>query len=237
MADDDSKSLDILGIKPVADSINIVTEASVRGASSFLSRICLPAAEEFGFLLQDKISNWRLNNQIRMLQKSEKNYSKFSIQGTNAHPRLVSSILNFSSWSDDDTIHDMWAGLLSSSCTTGGKDESNLIFINILSQITSLQAKIINHCCQSAEKKVSRGGWITSEPYHLELDKLEKVTETADFHRLDRELDHLRSLTYCRGVHARFHSCRFNTNIFGVTNVYTVSRLFWFPFRLLWDRN
>ncbi len=194
MAEDDSKSLDMLGIKPVADSINIVTKASVQGASSFLSRICLPAAEEFGLLLQDKISNWRLNNQIRMLQKSEKKYSKFPKQGTYAHPRLVSSVLNYSSWSDDDTIHDMWAGLLASSCTPDGKDESNLIFINILSQITSLQAKIINHCCESAKKKVSRGGWIISESFFLELDELIKVTEISDFHRLDRELDHLRSL-------------------------------------------
>ena len=144
--------------------------------------------------MQNSGSNWRLNNQIRMLQKSEKKYSKFSKQGTYAHPRIVSSVLNFSSWSDDDTIHDMWAGLLASSCTPSGKDESNLIFINILSQITSLQAMIINHCCESAKKKISRGGWITSERYFVELDKLEKVTEISDFHRLDRELDHLRSL-------------------------------------------
>lgn len=47
--------LDVLGIKPVAEAVNTVTKGTVEGASAFLSRICLPAAEEFGFLLQDKV--------------------------------------------------------------------------------------------------------------------------------------------------------------------------------------
>lgn len=47
---EDNKSLDVLGVKPIADSVNTVTKGTVDGASAFLSRICLPAAEEFGLL-------------------------------------------------------------------------------------------------------------------------------------------------------------------------------------------
>jgi len=194
MTDDNSKSLDIFGIKPVADSINIVTKASIEGASSFLGKICLPAAEEFGLLLRDRVSNWRLRNQIRMLQKAEVKFDRFSKPHAHAHPRLVSSILSASSWTDNDAVHEMWAGLLTSSCSTEGDDESNLIFVSILSVLTSLQARILNHCCEFAEKKLSRGGWLTSEPYYLKLEELEKVAGTSDFHRLGRELDHMRSL-------------------------------------------
>jgi len=199
MNDDNSKSLDILGVKPVADSISIVTKSTVAGVSSFLSRICLPAAEEFGLLLRDKVSNWRLNNQIRMLQKSEVKYKDFSQKSANAHPRLVSAILDHASWTDSEDLHDMWAGLLSSSCTKDGKDESNLIFINILSQLTSLQASILDHCCEVAEKSVSGGGWIHAKPYYLEVAKLSELFHVKDFHRLDRELDHLRSLGLIEG--------------------------------------
>jgi hypothetical protein len=53
MAEDNSKSLDILGIKPIADAVNTVTRDAVEGAAAFLSRICLPAAEEYGLLLPD----------------------------------------------------------------------------------------------------------------------------------------------------------------------------------------
>ena len=194
MDDNNSKSLDILGIKPIADSMNIITKETMAGASSFLSRICLPAAEEFGLLLRDKVSNWRLNNQIRMLQKSEVKYNKFSQESAHGHPRLVSGILDYSSWTDSENLHDMWAGLLASSCTEDGKDESNLIFINILSQLTSLQAKIVKHCCETAKKAVSKGGWIHAENYYLELAKLEEIVQISDLHRLDREMDHLRSL-------------------------------------------
>jgi hypothetical protein len=194
MDDDSSRSMDILGIKPIADSINIVTKETVAGASSFLGRICLPVAEEFGFLLRDKVSNWRLNNQIRMLQRSEEKYKKFFQESAHAHPRLVSGILDHSSWTDSDDVHDMWAGLLASSCTSDGNDESNLIFVNILSQFTSLQAKTLKHCCETAQKAVSKGGWIHAEPYYLKLAKLEEVIQIKDLHRIDREMDHLRSL-------------------------------------------
>jgi hypothetical protein len=194
MDDNNSKALDILGIKPIADSINIVTKETLAGASSFLGRICLPAAEEFGLLLRDKVSNWRLNNQIRMLQKSEVKYNKFSQESAYAHPRLVSGILDYSAWTDSENLQDMWAGLLASSCTPAGKDESNLIFINILSQLTSLQAKIVKYCCETTKKAISKGGWIHAENYYLELTKLEEIFQIEDLHRLDREMDHLRSL-------------------------------------------
>ena len=52
------KSLDILGIKPIGNAIESVTTGMVAGASAFLSRICLPAAEEFGlFGSRDFVAN------------------------------------------------------------------------------------------------------------------------------------------------------------------------------------
>ncbi len=199
MNENDSKSLDILGLKPVADSINTVTKASVEGASAFLSRICLPAAVEFGLLLRDKISNWRINNTICMTQKAEEKFGKFAVEGAHAHPRLAANIIDKSSWSQDNHVQDMWAGLLASSCTKDAKDESNIIFINILSQITSLQTTILNYGCEKAEKTVTEAGWIAAEPLIVELEELTIISGSSDFHRLDRELDHLRSLQLIGG--------------------------------------
>ena len=73
MSDKDQQSFDILGIKPVGEAVNTIVKGSVEGTSAFLSRICLPAAEEFGLLLQDKISHWRTQNLIRIAEKAEKN--------------------------------------------------------------------------------------------------------------------------------------------------------------------
>ena len=102
----------------------------------------------------------------------------------------------------------MWAGLLASSCSVTGDDDSNLIFINILSQITSLQAKIVNYACEKAEKEVSTNGLVVSASHLVfKVEKLIQVTGNSDFNRLDRELDHLRYLGVMRGgIHTNTES-------------------------------
>lgn len=189
------KSLDILGIKPVAESINTITKASVDGASAFLSRICLPAAEEFGLLLKDKVSNWRSKNAVRIANKAQVLLEqKGGSENVSSHPRLIYSTIEHGSWAEDDFMQDFWAGLLASSCTPDGKDESNLILINLLSQLTSSQAKIIKSICETVSTYKSPGGWIGADQLILEADDLIKITGIEDLHQIDRELDHLRSL-------------------------------------------
>lgn len=200
----DDKSIDLLGVKPIAKSIEKVTKGAVDGAAAFLSRICLPAAEEFGLLLQDKVSNWRAHNAISIIGKSEKLLDdKLSKSVLHAHPRLVYAALENGSWSDDDHIQSFRAGLLASSCTADGADESNLIFINMLSQLTASQGAIIEYACLNCVKRVSPAGWLLSDDtLMIKLDELRALTGIDEFHRLDRELDHLRSLDL---IHVGFY--------------------------------
>lgn len=88
----------------------------------------------------------------------------------------------------------MWAGLLTSSCTKEGNDESNLIFINLLSQLTSIQVKVLNYSCEMSKKFLTSGGFIIPEQLYISLQEIKEITGIDDLHRLDRELDHLRSL-------------------------------------------
>jgi hypothetical protein len=191
----DDKSVDLLGVKPIAESVNTVTKGTVDGASAFLSRICLPAAEEFGLLLRDKVSAWRSKNAITIANKAQVLLEE-QVQGLvlNAHPRIVYSTIENGSWAEDDFMQNLWAGLLASSCTTDGKDESNLILIGLLSQLTSNQAKIITHICSTAKTYKSKSGFIACEPVILGAKDLMEISEISDIHQLDRELDHMRSL-------------------------------------------
>jgi hypothetical protein len=112
-----------------------------------------------------------------------------------AHPRLVGAIIERGSWEDADNVQDMWAGLLASSCTDDGKDESNLIFINMLAQLTSSQARMLNYGCEKVGKYVVESGLVTThEGVYVTREELEDISGIDDFHRLDRELDHLRAL-------------------------------------------
>ena len=196
MANDDHKSLDIFGIRPVADAVSSITKAAVDGASAFLGRICLPAAEEFGQLLQDKVRVWRARNAVALLGEAQTRLDKHQTdRGLHAHPRLVAAALEQGTWSDDKTIQEMWGGLLASSCTPDGRDEGNLIFTNLLSQLTSLQARVLNFACEKTEKEVSPTGLISpTHDLRISVTELRIVAGVEDIHRLDTELDRLRGL-------------------------------------------
>ena len=160
-----------------------------------IAKLCYRASDDIGEGLSEKTSEWRRNNALVILNGAEKKYNENSVTGNEqAHPRLVHHIIEEGSWTDTTLVQEMWSGLLASSCTESGDDESNLIFINILKQLSSIQAGIIKYACENAEVVVSDAGWIGAEVLSLELDQLIKITSVDDIHRLDRELDHLRAL-------------------------------------------
>jgi hypothetical protein len=201
MSEKTPQSIDVLGIKPVGEAINTLVKGAVDGASAFLSRICLPASEEFGLLLRDKVGHWRAINLVKIAEKTERKLNAIPKTGEcHAHPRIASLILEHSSWVDTDEIQDMWAGLLASSCTEDGKDDSNLIFINLLSQLSTLQVRVLNFACEKAEKKVSPVmSLVYAESIMISPQELANLTGINDLHRIDRELDHLAALDLIRG--------------------------------------
>ena len=200
MSIDDEKKGDLFGLAAYGEALNTLAKGTVDGAGAFLSRICLPAAEEFGLLLRDKVSAWRARNAIQIVLAADRILEdRVQNDELHAHPRLVMKIVSEGSWVEDGDVQRMWAGLLASSCTEEGRDETNLIFVNILSQLTGCEARIINYGCEASEKMITEAGWLSAEELQIELDPLVKLTGVLDFHRLDRELDHLRSLELIGG--------------------------------------
>lgn len=203
--ENESKSVDVLGIKSFGDAAKIVTQGAVDAASAVLSRICLPAAEELGLLFRDRVSHWRAMQAAKIIEKADKKLrSQPNFEQKHAHPRLVGAIVEQGSWADADNVQEMWAGLLASSCTEDGEDESNLMFINILAQLTSTQARMLNYGCEQVGKYVVVSGLVaTAEGVYVSRKELEDISGIDDFHRLDRELDHLKALGLLQsGMHA-----------------------------------
>jgi hypothetical protein len=111
-----------------------------------------------------------------------------------APPRLIVESLNHASWADSEEVQQMWAGLLASSCSPDGRDDSNWIFINLLGQLTEMQAHILKTACETAPKVIHPDGFIAAEALHRTAEELTALTGCADVQRIDRELDHLRAL-------------------------------------------
>jgi len=190
-----TKSIDLLGLKPFADSVHTLTKGTVDGASAFLSRICLPAAEELGLLLRDRVGAWRGANALKITQRAEQMVEASNqLEPKHAHPRLVASVIELGSWSDSDEVCEMWAGLLASSCTDDGRDDSNLMFIDLLSRLSLSQARLLEHSCKCCSKFVTPARWIMAKDLQMSLEEIQKVSGISDFHRLDREIDHMRTL-------------------------------------------
>jgi len=185
---------DILGVKPIADAALVVTKGAVDGAGAFLGRICLPAAEEFGLLMRDKIGNWRAANAAKVAAKAEILVSQQENSAAlKANPQLVLKLIDSASWVDAEDIQNMWAGLLASSCDPTGNDQRGLAYVNLLSQLSPSQVRILNYACLNAVKFRTAAGLIMGALPISTLAELENACGTKmELHDLDVELDMLR---------------------------------------------
>lgn len=197
---EEKSSLDILGIKPIGNALNISVEKSFQGIEGFLKSVCMPALDEIGLLLKDKVRNWRLNNALRIIEKSK---GKLNFQGETlqikAHPRVALSIIDNGSVIDNEELQELWAGLFASSCTENGQDDENLIFADLLKQLTVAEAKILKYSCISSRKILYMNGLVLGDILEADLKLLTELTGITNVHRIDRELDHLRSLELIGG--------------------------------------
>ena len=80
-------------------------DRTLDGVGTFLSSVCLPASQEFGLMLQDKVRTWRLNNIIHVLEKTEGKLmfhdEKLQLQ---ANPKVASSTIDAFSKIDNATL-------------------------------------------------------------------------------------------------------------------------------------
>lgn len=194
--DKESASLDILGVKPISEAALHASKTTIDGAASFLGKICLPAATEFGLLLQDKVRAWRAENALKVVDSARQLLqSDVEEKELHAHPRIVALALEQGSWSDEESLQRMWAGILASSCCRDGRDDSNLVFVSLLSNLTGMQIRILEYACSNAKKEVDLNGLIIVRlPVQVDVATLLCIAESGDIHRVDRELDHLRGL-------------------------------------------
>ncbi|MDJ0708923.1 MAG: Abi-alpha family protein [Woeseiaceae bacterium] len=162
---------------------------------TLIAKLCYRAADDLGEELAAYTGKLRQRNALKILEEAaEKHALLEDYENRTASPRLAYHIIDEGSWTEDDRIHSFWAGLLASSCTEDGGDEGNLIFVNTLKQLTSLEARILEYACEQSQKTVTSVGWVMANPLTIRLEDLIALTGESDIHRLDREMDHLRSL-------------------------------------------
>lgn len=83
-------------------------------------------------------------------------------------------ILKDGSLEESDELQELWAGLLTAKATEI-PDDDNSIFINLLSQLTSKEVRIINFACETSEKYLEKG-LLTCRDLKVDLETLKKIS-------------------------------------------------------------
>jgi hypothetical protein len=174
----------------------IVREIRMARALGFIRRICPAAADRAKVLFYVELSNVRVANAVEIALRAE--YLLASNPDANkmlAHPDLIVRIVEDGSWVDVDWIQQLWAGLLATSCTVEGQDESNRVYIHLLSMLAPIHARILSAACDKAVR-VMAGNVATSSPSLVacsaeEMARLTGSTNLMKVHRSIAELSDL----------------------------------------------
>lgn len=187
---------DVFGIQPLAEATKIAIDKSFTGLSVFLEKVFLPGLQEFGFYIKDQVREWRLMNALKVMDKAKDRLTfKNDELQILANPRVGLSILQECSMVDDTELQDMWAGIFASSCTIDGKDDSNIIFVDLLKRMSVVEARILKYACENCIKTIYPNRLIIAETIEITFEELKIITGVEDIYRLDRELDHMLSLS------------------------------------------
>lgn len=119
--------------------INITSTALEKGidlAKDFLDKLVMPAVEETGLLLKDKVTLWKFKNQVQMLNKAKAYCEKNNISTKQVSLKLLCPLLDYSGIEEDEILQDKWAILLSNMVDSDQNIE-NHVFPYILSQLST----------------------------------------------------------------------------------------------------
>jgi hypothetical protein len=142
-------------------------------AIGFLSRICPHASDEIEQLFRGRLSNHKVANAVEIGCKAENLLSSHpAIDKMRADSRLVVRILEVGSCADEEGLRSSWAGLLAVCCRTEGSNDADLLFVDLFSQLTLAQIRIVNSICGRTSKVRAEGGALSANPEAFKTEEL-----------------------------------------------------------------
>jgi hypothetical protein len=168
----------------LTDQKEILHTLRVTRTTLFLCRLCHAEARQAILLLGGELDEARTEKAMEIAHGAEKLLaSEPNADKMRAHPHLVASILREGSWADDYTKQ-LWSGLLVTSCTVEGTDESNTVFADLLGNVTHYQSRIFVAACTRALELMSGTGYPPPTPIILTPEEMIRVTGMYDLSRI-----------------------------------------------------
>jgi hypothetical protein len=124
-------------LEPLKDNL-------ISKAFDFLGKITNKPLTELGELLEDKVKYFRFKNQINTLIKARKFLKEKNIEPKKIPFKTLFSLLEYSSWEEDQSMQTKWASLLANYATIESSNNVNACYVEILNQITPIEVKILD---------------------------------------------------------------------------------------------
>lgn len=167
-----------------------VVETGCKLIENLLGEPCKVA----GAMLADQVYLWQWTNRIKIAHRAKELLDQNKVAEKVLPLGFLIPLLDKIGYVFQSELQEMWAGLIASSCSNDETDETNLIFLNLLSQLSSSQAKIISLPFIEGKYSPYQHDDMEYTTIDKERSELIKYAGLSNWGILRRELDHLDSL-------------------------------------------
>jgi hypothetical protein len=167
----------------------ILSEFRLARSLAFLRRICPSATHELKLLFREGLSNLRTANLIAITNRAEIMLAaERDSDRLRAPESVVLTIVKNGSWAEDQSTQQLWAGLLTTACTLMGDDESNLPYLDLLSEMATIDARLFVEACTRTHKIFAPSGAVSAEPLICTSQDLIEIAGAHDLMKIDRNI-------------------------------------------------
>ena len=142
-------------------------------AVGFLRRIAPGSAEEFGHLFRGRLSSHKVANAAAIALFAESLLASVpDFDLLRADPVVICRILEVGGCCDEEWLQREWAGMLSVAARVDGSTDSDLHFVDLLSQLTATQIRILSFTCARTGKAQNQDGTLRATPAAFGTEEL-----------------------------------------------------------------
>lgn len=177
----------------MGNKIGITSTAVEKGidlAKDFLDKLIIPAVEETGLLLKDKVTLWKFKNQVRILNKAKDYCEKNNISPKTISLKLLCPLLDNASLEEEEELQDKWAILLSN-LVDSDQNIENHVFPYILGQISTNEFLFLEKVYNDKRERVKKLNQ-ELETFKKEKPELER-TRQQEVDLIDQEIEKIKA--------------------------------------------
>jgi len=170
----------------MSKDLNIKSSTIEKGlelAKDFLDKLVMPAVEETGLLIKEKVTYWKFKNQVKILNKAKDYCEKHGIEPKTVSFKLLVPLIETSSLEEDELLQDKWAVLLGNMVDSDQNIE-NHVFPYILGQISTNEFLVLEKVVKDKKERIKTlkaelKQFLIDKP-NIETDLKKKIAEIEE---------------------------------------------------------